>query len=138
MGCKLCLKQKKLQKSHIIPEFFYQPLYDNLHKFNVITTSSKEKNKPEQKGIRERLLCYDCEQLLSPNEDYVRRVIYGGTEIKISRDGNNVIIWNTDYIKFKLSQLSLLWRSSVSKLKYFSNISLGPHEEKIRQMLILS
>ena len=32
--------------------------------------------------------------------------------------------------------LSLLWRMSVSKHPYFKEVSLGPHEEVLRRMLL--
>jgi hypothetical protein len=41
--CKLCLKEKELCHSHIIPEFFYKPLYTDKHKFLAIP-SNKERN----------------------------------------------------------------------------------------------
>jgi hypothetical protein len=136
MHCRLCLQPKTLQNSHIIPEFFYKPLYDDLHRAEVFSTSPDEKNWYLQKGIREELLCYDCEQFLSPMEDYARRVFYGGVEIPTPTGNNPIILNNIDYERFKLFQLSLLWRSSVSKDRFFSDVSLGPHEEKVRKMLI--
>ena len=92
MNCKLCLKQKDLQKSHLIPEFFYKPLYDEKHRFHVLTTTPEDKNIFEQKGIREKLLCYDCEQYFSQLEDYVRKVFYGGVGIWIKNDKNKILI----------------------------------------------
>lgn len=37
-NCKLCLKEKELMFSHIIPEFFYEPMYDEKHRFMQIST----------------------------------------------------------------------------------------------------
>ncbi len=135
MQCHLCLQEKDLKNSHIIPEFFYKPLYDGLHRFTVLSTSQEKKTKYRQKGMREKLLCYDCEQFLSSIEDYVKRVFFGGVKIRISNEKNFIIIEDIDYKKFKLFQLSILWRSGISKLNFFSGVSLGPHEEKLREML---
>ena len=135
MKCELCHNDKELKNSHIIPEFFYKPLYDEKHRFNVIPLSEDQIFRYEQKGLREKLLCGDCENKLSKWEDYVRRIFYGGKEILIT-NGDPIKIEGIDYAKFKLFQLSLLWRASVSKLKFFEGVSLGPHEEKIRQMLL--
>jgi hypothetical protein len=135
MNCKLCLQSKVLRKSHIIPEFFYKPAYDRLNRINFLSTNAKDKNRYIQKGIRENLLCDECEELLSPWEKYVREVFYGGVEIGISHDNNKIEIYNLDYQKFKLFELSLLWRASVSKNRFFERVSLGPHEETIRQMI---
>jgi hypothetical protein len=135
-NCKLCLKQKNLQNSHLIPEFFYKPLYDEKHRFHVLSTIPEERNIIEQKGIREKLLCYDCEQYFSQLEDYARKVFYGGVEIGMKNDKNKILFEDIDYTKFKLFQLSLLWRASVSTVSLFSEVSIGPHEEKLRKMLI--
>jgi len=43
-----------------------------------------------------------------------------------------------DYAKTKLFMLSILWRASVSVLPDFSAVKLGPHEERIRKMLLAS
>jgi hypothetical protein len=136
MKCRLCLEDKELQKSHIIPEFFYKPVYDGLHRLNVVSTKPSDKIKYQQKGYRERLLCYDCEQLLSPLENYVRRVFYGDTGVETQDVGNGIILRNIDYQKFKLFQLSFLWRASVSRQGFFSEVNLGHKEETIRKMLI--
>jgi hypothetical protein len=135
MSCGLCHSEKELRNSHIIPEFFYKPLYDSKHRFNVIALTESEKNRYEQKGLREKLLCDDCEQQIGQYEDHVRRIFYGGTGIYI-KNGNPIVISGIDYQKFKLFQLSLLYRAAISNLEFFHNISLGPHEEIIRKMLL--
>lgn len=137
MRCKLCLQDRSLRNSHIIPEFFYKPGYDGKHRINVLSTVPSEKNRYAQKGIRETLLCDHCEQMLSPWEKYVREVFYGGVEIGISHDKEKVILQNLDYRSFKLFQLSVLWRSSVASDRFFSRINLHHHhEEKIRNMIL--
>jgi hypothetical protein len=51
--------------------------------------------------------------------------------------GKEVVILNdVDYAAFKLFHLSVLWRASVSSHGAFQQVRLGPHEEKIRQLLI--
>lgn len=139
MKCKLCLQEKELQNSHIIPEFLYKSLYDDKHRFYAIPTEADKRMGFLQKGVREELLCSSCDKFLGQLEDYAKRVIYGtGVEIEISKEQKrgNIIISNIDYSKFKLFQLSILWRAGIAKNKYFANVNLGPHEEKLRQMLI--
>jgi len=137
MPCKLCLQNKTLVDSHIIPEFCYESVYDNLHRLNELSTDPKERNKCyKQKGIREKLLCTDCESLISPSEKYVREVFYGGVEIKVAQDAKFLVIENIDYNRFKLFQLSILWRASVSTHDFFNAVQLGPHEDKIRRMIL--
>jgi len=135
--CRLCLQEKKLQKSHIIPEFFFKPVYYGRHRLNIMSSIAEEKNRIEQKGLRERLLCHDCEQVLSPFEDYARRFFYGGVELQMTKDRNPISIKDVNYHKLKLFQLSLLWRASVSRLRFFAKVSLpSQQEERLRKMII--
>jgi len=135
--CALCHKNKELRKSHIIPEFFYKPLYDEKHRLNLfhLTEEQMKKYNHMQKGLREYLLCDDCENQISRYENYVSQVFYGGIEL-LYKNGNPLRIEGVDYKLFKLFQLSLLFLASISKLEFFKNINLGPHEDKIRKMII--
>jgi len=132
--CALCLQEKELCNSHILPEFFFKPLYDENHRFQLIPSTNEEKIYYEQKGIRESLLCEECEEQLSRYERYTSQLFYGGEGVYYTNE-NPVRIEEIDYKKFKLFQLSLLFRASVSNLDFFKNVNLGPHEEKIRKML---
>jgi hypothetical protein len=40
------------------------------------------------------------------------------------------------YAPFKLFHLSILWRASVSNLEEFQAVALGPHEERLRMMIL--
>ncbi len=80
------------------------------------------------------MLCGDCENQLSTYENHARKVFYGGTGIEII-NGNPIRIVGLDYSNFKLVQLSVIWRASVSEHDFFENVNLGPQEEKIRQMI---
>jgi hypothetical protein len=85
--CALCQQDRELCASHIIPEFFYKPVYDEKHRFYTFSTDpADEVEGPEQKGLREHLLCKDCEGKLSAWEGYARKVIYGGLELEGSTD----------------------------------------------------
>ena len=57
MICRLCLVESELQDSHIISEFQYKPLYDEKHRFFVISSDPRKNDFYEQKGFREKLLC---------------------------------------------------------------------------------
>ncbi len=136
MKCKLCKKDRELCKSHVIPEFIYTDLYDEKHTFQVLSTSLSPTRKIEQKGIREKLLCKDCESLLSRYEDYAKRVIKGGTSLKVTKESNLLKIQGLDYKKFKLFQISIIYRSSIAEHPIFKKVRLGNHQEKIREMLL--
>lgn len=136
MTCKLCQKERELKKSHIIPEFIYSSLYDEKHRFHEISDDVKKKNKLPQKGIREKLLCLECEQHLSKYERYASLILNGGYSLNVRNEGKLIQLNNIDYQKFKLFALSILWRAGVSKRRIFSQVHLGPHEDNIRQMIL--
>jgi len=132
--CRLCLNKRDLKNSHIIPEFFYQPLYDKKHRLLVLSTKKKRPRPMEQKGVRERLLCGDCETKLSRWETYAAKVL---TNIIIPNHDTEpfITVGDIDYRKFKLFELSVLWRVSVASHDIFKEIDLGPHEERIRSFM---
>jgi len=141
MICKLCGRLKKLRESHVIPEFIYAPLYDNKHRFHTLSKIQTRLKKLEQKGIRERLLCQDCETKLSRYETYASSA-FEGKEIAVptikSKFKGITSIDGLDYEKFKLFQLSILWRAGVSDHEFFGKVELGSHEEIIKQMILNS
>ena len=126
-----------LQNSHIIPEFFYKLIYDtNPRRFRVISAIESEPERYEQKGLREYLLCRDCEQKLGRWEHYSKGAFVDASGVQITHHKMAVVFSNLDYKSFKLFLLSLLWRMSVSTLDFFKEVSLGLHEEKLRLALI--
>jgi hypothetical protein len=136
MPCALCLQEVELRRSHIIPEFLYETLYDNKHKFQVLSIIPKQSNWHEQKGLREQLLCGACEQRFSVWERYASLVLKGGVTITCRTEGNIVHIAGLDYVKFKLFQLSVLWRAGVSSLPFYAQVKLGRHAETLRLLLL--
>jgi len=87
-----------------------------------------------QKGIRERLLCVDCEQWL--NDKYEKPFLKQWfvdlpLPTRIAQDAAHTAVY--DYLTFKLFHLSILFRASVSSLPTFREVHLGVHEEHIRK-----
>ena len=136
MSCRFCKEEKILRNSHIIPEFIYKPLYDEKHRFNVLSNLGAKRPPKLQKGVRERLLCTDCEGHISQFEQYASHVFSGRAGVTASRQGNFVQLDGLDYRKLKLFALSVLWRAGVSSLGFFGKVSLGVHEPRIRRMIL--
>lgn len=105
MNCGLCGADRPLQKSLIIPEFCYKPIYDPIHRIQVISSDPAKPDRLWQKGLREKLLCALCEQKLSPWETYAKRV-FDGVGVNVVRDGKMLVISNIEYAKFRLFQLT--------------------------------
>ena len=136
MTCALCQLEKPLLQSHIIPEFLHRALYDEKHRFHVISALPGELPEYKQKGEREPLLCGDCESLFSKYERYGSLVLHGGTPLTARQDGTLLLLAGIDYKQFKLFQMSILWRAGVSSLPFFERVSLGPHQERLRTLLL--
>jgi hypothetical protein len=135
--CALCKNNADLQNSHIIPEFFYKLVYDKKPKrFRIMSANPAEPDRFEQKGLREYLLCRDCEQKLNRWETYAKSAFVDGRGIEVVYHSDAVAFQKLEYMTFKLFQLSLLWRMSVSSLDFFKAVCLGPHEERIRLALL--
>lgn len=136
--CKLCKEEDEICQSHIIPEWGYEGVYDDKHRFVGYDILNQRKGKIKQKGERERLLCKKCESFFSDWEAYGKCV----WELKAGRweelPGGGLRGTDLDYRKLKLFLLSMLWRSDIAMGDIGENVSLGPHGEKIRLMLLES
>lgn len=145
--CKLCLKpDMELRNSHIIPEFMYQKIYDeNPKRYYTLKMGEKNQSKKiEQKGIREYLFCDSCEGILNEYETYAAETIYAKNrknEAFLKKANQNYLqriflyeFENFNYPKFKLFQMSLLWRLIISS-KY-ETIDIGKHIEILRTAIL--
>jgi hypothetical protein len=101
------------------------------------------------KGLREALLCASCERRLGEFESYFANSWFGSHGLpsaippeldlpEMRRRGRSVEIEApmVDYRRFKLFHLSVLWRASVSGREEFRDVHLGPHEDRMRLMLL--
>lgn len=73
--CKLCDQPKKLHKSHIVPEFCYETLYNDKHKFIQLSTNPDDRTISRPKGLYDHLLCGDCEARVKVFEDYFVEIL---------------------------------------------------------------
>ncbi len=134
--CKLCLKDIKLCKSHIYPEYMYKHCYDEGHTYIEFDAEKDSYNKKRRKGLYEKLLCRDCEDIIMEYENYAKSVLYDEAKPHIYSGNKGFIKKEYDYKLFKLFVLSLLWRASVSNRKSFNLAKLGPYEEILRLILL--
>jgi hypothetical protein len=135
--CQLCLKERELRNSHVVPEFLYAKLYNDKNHLMGINGRGSRGWKPLQQGIREPLFCEACEQHFN---EYCEKPFR--TQWVVSSplpDPWHVPepYWVTvDYSSFKLFHLSVLFRAGVCNLPTFADVKLGPHGEQLRRMLI--
>jgi hypothetical protein len=133
--CKLCGREDMLRDSHILPEFLYHLLYDEKHRAVGINPLPGQPEQFLQKGLREPLLCGGCEIQLSVVEKYAARVLRNLPDMSRTEPGQVVRVKDIDYAKFKLFQLSLIWRAGVAQQLSFASVDLGPHEARLREMI---
>ena len=136
--CRLCHKVRDLRKAHIIPEFLYRPLYNSKGHAMGINGRGNRGWKPVQKGEREPLFCESCEQYFN---EYFEKPFYAqwvaAKPLPNPWPATDYIHEVTvDYSSFKLFHLSVLFRANVTSLPTFAEVSLGPHEEKLRQLIL--
>lgn len=138
-SCKLCGSSSPLRRSHVLPEFLYRPTYDTTNTAVYLNLKYGKRSKRQQ-GIHERLLCEHCEQRFGKWESYFAKLWFHPTlSIRPAElNSNTVTISGIEYDQFKLFHISLIWRSGVSTLGEFADVTLGKHEPKIRNLLLTS
>lgn len=135
MQCALCKLDSELRNSHIVPEFIHRPVYDDKHR-TLLFGYGESNYRLLQKGLRERLLCGDCEQRIQEFEDYFAQYWYQSRLVPVKIEDAALHLKGFDYRRFKLLILSIVWRASVSELPEYATVRLGPHEEPIRKMIL--
>jgi hypothetical protein len=145
MECKLCGNKKKLlKKSHIIPDFMYQDLFDEKHRIHEVVVNKEYplKGKTRQSGVYDtNILCNNCDnKIIGGLESYASRALYGGIELTVENGADKlskyINVKGLNYSKFKLFLLSILWRASISNLPVFQYVNLGEHEQIIRNKIL--
>jgi hypothetical protein len=114
----------------------FRPLYDQKHRFWGISSTPSKPNKVLQKGLRERLLCDHCEKQIGIYEDYACRVFFGEAAQEPIRVETGLLFSKLQYKPLKLFFMSLLWRFAVTSLREYKGLELGPHREKLRELIV--
>lgn len=138
--CALCLREAKLCKSHILPDFAYKEVIDyTFHPRMVVVRDlprGRISDKTQQTGFWERLLCEKCESRFSKYEKYASEYLL---TVKLSPPRSTtdrvITLQGLDYAPLKLFLLSVLWRVGVAKSDFFRCVKLGPHEQRLREIL---
>lgn len=137
--CALCQEQRELEKSHIIPNAFFRRIKPE-GKAVQYEPETLEPNRYEQNSWHERLLCGGCEDLISVWERYAVGAIFEperwGIVKTVGRDLSEQWM-KTDYTKFRLFLLSVLFRAGVARGHPYKNVVLTDDEtETLRKALL--
>jgi len=141
--CKLCNSSTNFGKSHIIPESFF--LSERKDGETPILATNTPGVFPKRRPIGEydgSILCKECEQLFGPWDNYAKVLLFDKFSqfnlVAEESDYSAYSIERYDYHKLKLFCLSVLWRAGVSDRECFEKVSLGPHEQILRNMILSS
>ncbi|MCB9497024.1 MAG: hypothetical protein H6686_09100 [Fibrobacteria bacterium] len=134
--CKLCKETKDLCGSHLIPKFAYKQTNDSINKSVPVTVN--DVFQAVQSGIKEDMLCKECELILSKNENILKSFledVQSGTGTNIVRHDELIEVSGHDFGAIKLAILSIIWRLSHTTRKEFVKASLGTYQEKWRKII---
>jgi hypothetical protein len=136
--CHLCLQERELRNSHIVPEFLYGKLYNDKRQLMAISGLGKHGRSLLQNGIKQHLFCEACEQHFNEKFEKPFKKWLDARPLPNPWPLIEEAYWTAaDYGPFKLFHLSVLFRASVCSLGTFSHVTLGPrHEERMRQLLL--
>jgi len=126
----------------------YKGLFSEDHHIASVDLNGARKTIFYPNGIYDsNILCKECDnKILGSLESYSKIILWGGNgkpksyhsvDIEADQSNNKLLhISNIDYNKFKRFLLSILWRASISKQDIFKRVSLGIHEDRIRDMIL--
>lgn len=135
--CELCHNDRELRNSHIVPELLYSNLYNEKNHLMAINGRGRKGWKPLQKGLREYLFCETCEQHFNKYYEKPFQDQWVNASLLPNPWETTEPYWvQVEYSSFKLFHLSVLFRAGVSSLPTYTEVSLGPHQERLRQMLL--
>ena len=107
-------------------------------------------------GLVQKLLCQECDSKIGRWESYARITLYGnspGPDVRKQQLGESFAAQlgapdknakyfrdlrqvSVDYKKFKLFELSILWRAGLESKSWGKEVSLGPFQEELREHLL--
>ncbi len=151
MNCQLCGSDRpQLASAQIVPDFMLKYIQDEESGRAVMRVYDDESDQllqVEEGGIEPdgELVCEACLATIGEWDRYADRLMYqdSGLVIEDMSVGDEEsgtaeeakVIRNVDYERFKLFQLSLLWRMGASDVIPFEPIDIGIHRQRLAEML---
>lgn len=138
--CKACGKPDRLVDSHIIPKSFYRYMQQG-DKRPVVIVAHDDDSFPAKspQGLYDQFLCADCEKIFMEWDDHAAKILLCDPALEsYLYAGDKPVsytIHDYDYELLKRFFLSVLWRASVCERAEFEPINLGPHENRILELL---
>ncbi len=136
--CKLCENEAMLCQSHIIPEMCYRPFYDDKSRALLVDPYDIETPGKIQSGLKEYMLCENCEGLLNDRYEKVFRDKWVDPKrFNEVGDRKHAELDGFSHPEFKLFHLSVLLRGHFSTLANFAEVQLPPrHVNRLRSCIL--
>ncbi len=139
MICKGCNTDRKLVRSHIIPESFFRDLRGDEDTLKLVPTEKGKFVKRSPIGVYdEEILCSECEKIFQEVDDYAAKKLLQEKNFEEIKDNGELIgykINDLDVALFKRFVISVLWRASISSKEFYRNINLGKIEDQAKQLI---
>lgn len=138
--CQGCGLDKKLIKAHAIPESFFVKMRSEHGAPKLMTDVRGTYPKKSPIGVYDnQILCRDCEDRFEEVDDYAQKLLLQSDDNheKLIIRGKLIgyKVKDADYRKLKLFFISVLWRASLSKQKFYERINQGPYQEKAKDLI---
>jgi hypothetical protein len=139
--CLFCDEPRPLVKAHVVPQSFFaiepQAAGNTPRLFTSIEGSFPKK---APIGVYDQgILCSECEAEFSDVDGYAAKLLLQGrSDFKpIPKNGppRGFEVWQYDYGRLKRFFMSVLWRASVSSHIFYSKVTLGSIERRLRATL---
>lgn len=135
-ACALCLENKPLSDSHIIPRSFFQKIKNGIPQLVKLTNDLNTPPVMDNANWNEPLLCADCEHFLNNTYESSQLSFFRNYK-SVTKSHGKLTYHNLNFNKFYIMWLSILWRASESKKPAFEKVNLGPDvNELIRQIIV--
>ncbi len=134
--CRLCLEERELRQSHIIPNAYFRSMKRGSNGLVVrIVDDGITPIEHTNDSWSEPMLCASCERHFGRWETtWIKRL--RDTARKFEYLETTLPVEKFDYKTLRLFLLSILWRASVSLQMPFDQVDLGKHAEPLREALL--
>ncbi len=123
--CKLCLYERPLRKSHVIPNATFRALKRRYSGKGVTFSDAQYSWVTHSiESWWEHLLCEDCERLISRSEKPLIEMLRGRPKGMGVQTTHGMTFSGFDYSRAKLFFTSLLWRAHVASIEPYQKVSL--------------
>jgi|GEM_PF-438143 len=142
--CQLCLEEKQLQKSHIIPEYIYKRLQEDFHiePLKVVHMDLDYFQRDRKGDWDNTILCPTCDNKIGKYDEAFKLFIETQPEWKYQPPtetqpfGAYSVGTIENFDKIKLFFISLLWRAHLSIKPTWKAVDMGPLASRARDLIL--